>query len=369
MEEKLEKLASNIVDYSIKVEENEKVLITIDYGVDIEFIKTIVEKIIAKNASVFVKIVNNEIDSFIKSKLNDSLIDLSKSNLEHEVNTYDSFIRISYNNNDYENKFIDTKKFNRLKKITEYLDDIRINKRKWVILNYPSKIDAYKAKMTTNEFRDFAINAMCFDYKKMYDLMLPLKRLMEDTNKVRIVANNTDITFSIKGMPAIICAAEFNIPDGEVFTAPIRNSVNGKITYNTPSPYHDSIYNNISLEFKDGKIINATCDGNNDKLNEIFDTDEGSRYIGEFAIGLNPLIKNPMGDILFDEKIYGSIHFTPGMAYTEAFNGNKSAIHWDLVLIQTKEYGGGEIYFDDVLIRKDGKFVIKELEKLNFDID
>lgn len=369
MEEKLEKLASTIVDYSIKVEENEKVLITIDYGVDIEFIKTIVEKIIAKNASVFVKIVNNEIDSFVKSKLNDSLIDLSKSNLEHELNTYDSFIRISYNNNDYENKFIDTKKFNRLKKITEYLDDIRINKRKWVILNYPSKIDAYKAKMTTNEFRDFAINTMCFDYKKMYDLMLPLKRLMEDTNKVRIVANDTDITFSIKGMPAIICAGEFNIPDGEVFTAPIRNSVNGKITYNTPSPYHDSIYNSISLEFKDGKIINATCDGNNDKLNEIFNTDEGSRYIGEFAIGLNPLIKNPMGDILFDEKIYGSIHFTPGMAYTEAFNGNKSAIHWDLVLIQTKEYGGGEIYFDDVLIRKDGKFVIKELEKLNFDID
>lgn len=369
MDEKLKNLASTIIDYSIKVEENEKVLITMEDGVDINFINMLVEKIIAKNASVFVKVINDEVDSLIRSKLNDNLINLSKVNLEHEVNTYDSFIRICYNTNDYENKYVNSEMFKKLKKITEYLDDIRINKRKWVILNYPSTTDAYKAKMTNKEFRDFAIDTMCFDYKKMYELMLPLKQLMEDTDKVRIVAKDTDISFSIKGMPAVICAGEFNIPDGEVFSAPIKNSVNGKITYNTPSPYHDSIYNNISLEFKDGKIVSATCSGDDTKLNEIFDTDEGSRYIGEFAIGLNPLIKNPMGDILFDEKIYGSIHFTPGMAYAEAFNGNKSAIHWDLVLIQTKEYGGGEIYFDDVLIRKDGKFVVKELEKLNFDID
>ena len=273
MNEKLNNLASTIVDYSIKVEENEKVLITMEQGVDIDFINLLVDKIIAKNASVFVKIINDEVDSLIRSKLNDNLINLSKSNLEHEVNTYDSFIRICYNTNDYENKNVNSDMYKKLKKITEYLDDIRINKRKWVILNYPSTTDAYKAKMTNKEFRDFAINAMCFDYKKMQELMLPLKQLMEDTNKVRIVSKDTDISFSIKGMPAVICAGEFNIPDGEVFTAPIKNSVNGKITYNTPSPYHDSIYNNICLEFKDGKIINATCSGDDTKLNEIFDTD------------------------------------------------------------------------------------------------
>lgn len=367
MQEKFEILSSTIVDYSIKVEETEKVLITMENGVDINFIKMLVSKIVAKNASVDVKIVNDELECFIKSKLSDNLINLRAQNLEYEVDTYDSFIKIRYTTNDYENKFIDNEGFKKLKRLTEEVDDIRINKRKWVLLNYPSLIDAYKAKMTNEEFRSFALNAMCFDYQKMYDLMLPLKKLMEDTDKVRIVGKDTDISFSIKGIPAIICAGEFNIPDGEVFTAPVRDSVNGKITYNTPSPYHDNVYTNISLEFRDGKIIKATSANDEKKLNDIFDTDEGSRYIGEFAIGLNPLVREPMGDILFDEKIYGSIHFTPGMAYAEADNYNKSAIHWDLVLIQTEEYGGGEIYFDDVLIRKDGKFVIDELKALNFE--
>jgi aminopeptidase len=166
-------------------------------------------------------------------------------------------------------------------------------------------------------------------------------------------------------MPIIPCTGECNIPDGEIFTAPIKNSVNGKITYNTPSPYHGNIYNHVSLEFKDGKIVNATCDEGDDKINEIFDTDEGSRYIGEFAIGLNPKILKPVGDILFDEKIIGSIHFTPGMAYKEAYNGNDSDIHWDLVLIEREEYGGGKLYFDDKLVRENGKFVLDELKHLN----
>ncbi len=367
MNEKFEILAETIVNYSIKVEEKENILITVEKGVSEDLINKLIEKILQKNAGVLVKIIDNEISAFLNSKLTENQILLSRANLEHEVKTYNSFITICYSTNDHENKNVNLKMLNKYHEITENLDDIRINKKKWVLLNYPSLLDAHKAKMTTKEFFDFALDTMCFDYHKLYDLMLPLKELMEDTDKVRIVSKNTDITFSIKAMPAIICAGEFNIPDGEVFTAPIKTSVNGKITYNTPSPYRDNVYNNISLEFKDGKIINATCNEDNDKLNEIFDTDEGSRYIGEFAIGINPLIRKPMGDILFDEKIYGSIHFTPGMAYAEAFNGNKSAIHWDLVLIQTKDYGGGEIYFDDVLIRKDGKFVIDSLKPLNFD--
>ena len=188
--------------------------------------------------------------------------------------------------------------------------------------------------------------------------------LMNRTDKVRIKGPGTDIEFSVKGIPAIKCAGEMNIPDGEVYTAPVKDSVNGVISYNTPSVYQGFTYENVRLEFKDGKIIKASA--NDDKrINEVFDTDEGARYVGEFAIGVNPYILNPMKDILFDEKIMGSIHFTPGCSYDDVPNGNKSSIHWDLVLIQTSEYGGGEIYFDDVLIRKDGKFVIPELECLN----
>jgi aminopeptidase len=191
-----------------------------------------------------------------------------------------------------------------------------------------------------------------------------LKALMERTDRVRIVGPGTDISFSIKGIPAVKCSGDRNIPDGEIYTAPVKNSVNGVISYNCPSVNNGIRFENVRLEFKDGKIINATAN-DTEAVNKVFDTDEGARYVGEFALGVNPFINEAMGDILFDEKISGSIHFTPGNCYAGAPNGNSSAIHWDLVLVQTPAFGGGEIYFDDVLIRKDGRFVLPELDVLN----
>jgi aminopeptidase len=186
---------------------------------------------------------------------------------------------------------------------------------------------------------------------------------MNATDKVRIKSPGTDLTFSIKDIPCVKCDGTRNIPDGEVYTAPVRESLNGTITYNTPSLYDGVVYNKIALTFENGKIIKATAEANAEKLNQILDTDEGARYVGEFAVGLNPFILHPMKDTLFDEKIAGSIHLTPGQCYDEAPNGNQSAIHWDLVLIQRSDYGGGEIWFDDKLIRKDGIFTDPKLEK------
>jgi Leucyl aminopeptidase (aminopeptidase T) len=191
-----------------------------------------------------------------------------------------------------------------------------------------------------------------------------LQQLMEMTDKVHLKGPGTDVTFSIKDIPSIKCDGKNNVPDGEVFTAPVRESINGVISYNTPSLYHGFTYENIKFEIKDGKIVKATAN-DTEKINEMLDTDDGSRYFGEFAIGVNPYVTEPMKDILFDEKIAGSFHFTPGMSYEEAPNGNSSAIHWDLVMIQRPEYGGGEIWFDDKLIRKDGIFILPELEGLN----
>ena len=188
--------------------------------------------------------------------------------------------------------------------------------------------------------------------------------LMNQTDKVNIKGSGTDLEFSIKDIPAIKCDGKMNIPDGEVYTAPVKYSMNGYITYNTASMEEGFTYDNIYFEVENGKIVKATA---NDtvRINAHLDTDEGARYFGEFAIGVNPYILEPMKDTLFDEKIAGSFHLTPGMCYEDAPNGNKSAVHWDLVMIQRPEYGGGEIWFDDVLIRKDGIFVIPELEPLN----
>lgn len=366
MSDKLKELASLIVNYSIRVEKDEKVLITTQSMETREFISYLIDEIYKNGGVPCLKINDPILGAKLTEGNNDARIKLLKKIQENEVELFDSFINIRYATNDYENKNASGEMSKKLSQALLPSSDVRVNQRKWVLLNYPSLLDSYKAKMTTREFMEFALNVMTVNYEEMGKLIKPLKKLMDKTDKVRIVSPGTDLTFSIKGMGSIPCVGEMNIPDGELYSAPVKTSVNGTITYNTPSPYQGRVYNHVSLEFKDGKIIHATCDEDNEKLNEIFDTDEGARYVGEFSLGFNPEILYPMGDILYDEKILGSIHFTPGQAYKDCYNGNDSGIHWDMVLIQREDYGGGEIYFDDVLIRKNGMFVLDELKPLNF---
>jgi aminopeptidase len=223
---------------------------------------------------------------------------------------------------------------------------------------------AQQAGMSTEAFEEFYLRVCTLDYARMKPGMKALADLMKKTDEVQITGPGTDVTFSIKGIGAQECGGQYNIPDGEVFSCPVRDSVEGVIQYNAPTVYLGSSFDNIRLVFKKGKIVEATSN-NTAKLNQILDSDAGARYIGEFAIGFNPHILSPMRDILFDEKIAGSFHFTPGQAYETCGNGNKSQVHWDMVCIQRAEYGGGEIRFDGKLIRKDGAFVPKALHKLN----
>ncbi len=368
MDERLQKLSKTIVNYSLKIKENDRVLITTQTDQPKELIKCLIREITQQKGIPFVRIKEPEVQALLQELTTEKRIQELQKRATFDVENIDCFINIRYTTNDFENSKMNADIRKKLGEATKESDYIRINERRWVLLNYPSKLDAYKAGMTTDDFNHYAIEVMNVDYEKMYQAIQPLEKLMRETDQVRILGPNTDITFSIKGMNVVPCCGESNIPDGEIFTAPIKESVNGIITYNTPSPYHGDVFRNVCLKFKNGQIIEATCDGNQEKLNEIFNTDEGARYIGEFSLGLNPKILNPMGDILFDEKIIGSIHFTPGQAYDDAFNGNQSAIHWDMVLIQRKEYGGGEIYFDHRLIRKDGLFVLPELFHLNYDL-
>jgi len=244
--------------------------------------------------------------------------------------------------------------------------DIRIPDTRWVVLRWPSPSMAQLAQMSTEAFENFYFDVCNLDYDRMSKAMQPLKELMDATDKVRLLAPGTDLSFSLKDIPAVCCDGHRNVPDGEVFTAPVRDSINGTIQYNTATLYQGVTHEDIRFEFKDGKIVTASSN-QTEHLEKVLDTDDGSRYVGEFAIGFHPRILRPMKDILFDEKIAGSIHLTPGQAYKEAWNGNSSQIHWDLVLLMDPEAGGGEIWFDDKLIRKDGLFVIPELEGLNPD--
>ena len=241
---------------------------------------------------------------------------------------------------------------------------IRVPETKWVVLRWPSPSMAQQARMSSEAFEDFYFDVCTLDYARMDRAQAPLVALMEKTDRVHITGPDTDLRFSIREIPVIPCAGDCNIPDGESFTAPVRDSVEGSIRFNTPTIYRGTAFEEVRLRFEQGRIVEAECN-DTESLNEILDADAGARYIGEFAIGFNPHITRPMLDILFDEKIAGSFHFTPGQAYEEADNGNRSTVHWDMVMIQTPAYGGGEIYFDDVLVRRDGRFVLAELEGLN----
>lgn len=361
----IRKLAHNLVNYSCALKKGEKILIDA-IGVPNDLPVAIVEEAYKVGAYPFVNVIDNTIQRAILYGLNEEQTKLWAEIDTVRMKNMDAYIGIRGGDNSFELSDVpgDKMTFYQNYYSLPVHHNIRVKQTKWVVLRYPTPSMSQLASMSTEKFSKYYFNVCNLDYSKMDRAMNALKNLMEKTDKVRITAPGTDLTFSIKGIGAVKCSGKLNIPDGEVYTAPVKKSVNGTISYNTPSIEQGLKFENVKLTFKDGKIINATSNYN-EKINEIFDMDEGARYVGEFAIGVNPYINQPMGDILFDEKISGSIHFTPGCCYDDAFNGNISSLHWDLVLIQREEFGGGEIFFDDILIRKNGFFVIDELLPLN----
>lgn len=365
-DERINKLAKGLVNYSVNLKKGEKVFIEAT-DVPEELVCALLENVYAAGGIPYVKLVSNRVQRSLLMGAGEESIKKLAEYEAHIMNDMDAYIGVRGFKNNFELSDVpsETSALYQREFFYPVHHEIRVKKTKWVILRYPTDGMSQLSEMSTEKFEDFYFDVCTLDYAKMSKAMDPLVELMNKTDKVRLVAKNTDITFSIKGMPAIKCAGGCNIPDGEVYTAPVKDSVNGLITYNAPSMQGGKKFENISLTFKDGKIINAACDGDNEALNKVFDTDEGARYVGEFAIGVNPYVTAPMLDTLFDEKISGSIHFTPGCCYDDAYNGNQSGVHWDLVLIMTPEFGGGEIWFDDVLIRKDGRFVLDSLKCLN----
>ena len=361
----MQKLASNLVNYSIKLKKGEKVLIEC-IGAPIEMVNALIKEVYKVGAYPFVEIVDNRVKRQLLMGLNDEMCSLWADYDAYRMKDMDAYIGIRGGNNSAELSDVPSEKSQLYSSVYMHPvhHELRVCKTKWVIMRWPTEGMSQQAKMSTEAFEDMYFDVCCLDYAKMYEAMSPLQALMNKTDKVRIVAKDTDLSFSIKGIPAIKCSGECNIPDGEVYTAPVKNSVNGTIHYNAPSIKEGFEFKDVRLTFRDGKIVEATAN-NNELVNKILDIDDGARFVGEFAIGVNPYIQKPFGDTLFDEKIDGSLHFTPGCCYDDCSNGNISALHWDLVLIQRPEYGGGEIYFDDVLIRKDGRFVIPELFCLN----
>ncbi len=356
MDPRNQKLSEMIVNYSTNVQKGEKVLIEYENEVCIPLVKQLIADVYKAGGLPYVNIRESAIIRALCMGCTEEQLAYQTDYLLYQGREMDVYIGVRAFNNVSEMADVPADKMNLYFRVNSPTREQLVNDTKWSVMKYPNAAMAQLASMSEDAFTDFYYDVCTMDYAKMSKAMDPLVKLMEKTDQVHIVGPGTDLTFSIKDIPVIKCDGKINIPDGEIYTSPVRDSVNGVITYNTPSQEQGYTYENIRFEVKDGKIIDATCNDNK-RINELLDTDEGARYFGEFAIGVHPYILHPMKDTLFDEKICGSFHLTPGRAYENAYNGNNSAVHWDLTLIQRPEYGGGEMWFDDVLVRKDGLFV------------
>jgi aminopeptidase len=360
---RFDKLAKVLVEYSTRLKRNETVLIE-TFDVPDEMTIALVRAARRAGATPFVQIQRSRINRELAFKATDRQLNLTALHELSRMKKMNAYIAIRGSNNITELSDVPAEQMKLLAKKMRPVNDQRVQKTKWVVLRWPNPSMAQLAGMSSEAFEDFYFDVCTLDYRKLQPGMKALKKLMEQTDRVEIKGPGTDLRFSIKGIGAVICGGDRNIPDGEVFSCPVKQSVQGHVSFNAPTIYQGIGFDNIRLEFRDGKVIKGTSN-QTEKLNKILDSDPGARYIGEFSLGFNPHVLHPMRDILFDEKIAGSFHFTPGQAYEDADNGNRSQVHWDMVSIQRPDYGGGEVYFDGKLIRRDGDFLPAPLRSLN----
>ncbi|UCD76873.1 MAG: aminopeptidase [Phycisphaerales bacterium] len=365
---RIEKLADVLINFSTRIEKGEHLLIEI-FDAPEEMALALVRACRKAGGYPHVAVRQNRVMRALIADADDENLKVWADCDLHRMEQMQAYIGLRGSDNVSEMSGIDDDQMKKYGKayLTPVHFEQRVKNTKWCVLRWPTPSMAQLAEKSTEEFEDFYFNVCTLDYARMDKAAQALVERMNNTDKVQIKGpGDTDLTFSIKDIPTVPCCGQMNIPDGECYTAPVRDSANGVIHFNTPTIYNGVSFENIRLVFKDGKVVEATC-GDDAALNSILDTDEGARYVGEFAIGFNPYVLEAMKDILFDEKVAGSLHFTPGRAYDEAPNGNESEIHWDLVLIQRPEYGGGEIIFDGEVVRKDGLFVTDDLKALNPD--
>ena len=360
---RFDKLAKLLVEYSTRLKRNENVLIEA-FDVPDEMTIALVRTARKAGAIPFVQVQRARISREIALKATERQLNLAAAHELARMKKMDAYIALRGSHNITELSDVTPDQMKLVAKKMRPVQDHRVKKTKWVVLRWPTPAMAQLAGMSTEAFEDFYFEVCTLDYRRLQPGMKALRTLMQRTDRVEIKGPGTDLHFSIKGIAAVICGGDRNIPDGEVFSCPVKVSVQGHVTFNAPTIYQGIGFDNIRLDFRDGKIIKATSN-QTEKLNRILDSDAGARFIGEFSLGFNPYVLHPMRDILFDEKIAGSFHFTPGQAYDEADNGNRSQVHWDMVNIQRRDYGGGEIYFDGKLIRRDGEFLPKQLRSLN----
>ncbi|MFN8177131.1 MAG: aminopeptidase [bacterium] len=359
-----ERLARTMVRYSLRVQPGERVLLDFRGASTLGLLRDVASEITRAGGVPFPLLGD---DSVSARFLQDAAEDQVRSwGAVHDVlmRQMQCYIRVNGTDNPFDTADVPeaAQKWEREHYMKPVHLDYRVRNTKWVVARYPTHSMAQQARMSRESFAKLFYDVCTLDWERFSRAMDPLAALMARTDRVRLTARDTDVSFSIRGIGVVKCDGCMNLPDGEVFTAPVRDSVNGVITYNAGSLYAGTSWDWIRLTFQSGRVVAMDASNDVDKLRRILATDEGAAYIGEFSFGLNPRLHRPMKDTLFDEKIYGSFHTALGQCYETTENGNRSAIHWDLVCIQTPEYGGGSVWLDDELVRQDGHWIHRDLK-------
>jgi len=361
-------VAKLVTGYSIDVQPGETVLIhcTVD---TVPMAAAMIAEVYKRGGYPFVNYVNEELQAALSDGADRRQAErLMKLRMWHATDM-DCIIHLNVPRSLYAVSSTPKERQKELEKWNlEIQEELGLNWERSVVkpcvMTFPTYLTANNGHMSLIEYTDLYYKACTADYPAIGAALERLSSYMNDISEVHLLGVGTDLRFSVKGMKMLVSAGDRNMPDGEGYCSPVIDSAEGVISYNIPSFYRGTLYENVVFELSKGKIVKAESNYT-DRINEVLDMDEGARCIGEFAIAVNPHIVKPSGTILFDEKMTGSIHFTPGREIWKAGNGNRSIVHWDLVYCQLPQYGGGEMLFDGTLVRKDGRFVVPELECLN----
>jgi aminopeptidase len=352
---RVKRLAKILVGHSLGVKRGETVLIASSSELAKPLVLEVFREVLVAGGHPLTGIAFEEmLGIFFRTASRAQLLNLPRTKL-YEAKAIDCLVNIMAPINRKALSSVDPRKMGTRMKALRPIQKTIVNKKRWILTNYPTNALAQEADMSLTEYEDFLYRATNIDWQKVKRREMKLKRVLDRGRKVRIVGRDTDLVIGIRGRRSIPCFGERNMPDGEVFLSPVENTAEGHIYYEMPAIYQGREVTGIRLRFKKGKVIEARADKNERFLLDMLETDRGARYLGELGVGVNYGIKNFSKDILFDEKIGGTVHLAVGASYEEAQGKNKSAIHWDMIKDLRK---GGALYVDGRQIQRNGKFLI-----------
>lgn len=362
-----EKYAKVLVDYSVKVQKGELTIIRTDSYQSQPLIKEIYKQVLLKGAFPIVRMGCEGLNETYIKHATDEQLEYIDPMTEIEYEKAKNFISIGAPLNVKNMAKLDSKKLAKRSGVMKHLSEKMLKRAangdlKWVIADFPTNALAQEANMSLDEYTEFLIKA-CYLHteepvKKWQEIGKKQEKIAQYLNKktvIHFIGEKTDITFNVQGRIWKSCAGECNFPDGEVYTSPIEDSANGQIYFDFPQIYRGNEAQKVLLTLKDGKVVEAKAEKGEEYLNNMLNMDEGSRFVGEIAIGTNEMIQEVTGNILFDEKIGGSIHMAVGASYPDTGGKNVSGLHWDLIKNMKI---GGKIFADDELIYENGNFLI-----------